>query len=82
MLRAPSQTLLRIPLPQAFLDPMTLHKNIQIHQLLNALFFSQSPRAIPVATPQQVIHQEPIQPHPRPLVVLDVGQTGDIVQIL
>ena len=51
MLRAPSQTLLRIPLPQAFLDPMTLHKNIQIHQLLNALFFSQSPRAIPVATP-------------------------------
>ena len=82
MLRAPIQTFLRTPPSQAFLDPMTLHKHIHIHQILNALFLGQRPRTVPVATPQQVIYQQPVQPHPRPLVVLDIGQTGDLVQIL
>ena len=57
MLRTPSQTLLRAPFSQALLNPMALHKDLQIHQLLNALLPRQGPRTFPVSTPQQVIHQ-------------------------
>ena len=82
MLRAPSQTLLRASPPQALLHPVTLHKDIHIHQLLDPLLPRQRLGTFPVATPQQIIHQQPIQPDPGPLVVLDVRQTGNLVQVL
>lgn len=82
MLRAPSQTLLRTPPLQALLHPMALHKNLHIDQFLNALLLRQRLGALPVAAPQQIIHQQPIQPNAGPLVVLDVGQTGYVVQVL
>ena len=52
MLRTPSQTLLRTPPPQALLNPVALHKDIHIHQLLDALLPRQRPGAVPVPTPQ------------------------------
>ena len=52
MLRTPSQTLLRTPPPQALLNPMTLHKDLQIHQLLNPLLPRERLGAFPVSTPQ------------------------------
>jgi len=82
VLQAPRQTLLRSPLPQTLLDLMTLHKDIQVHQILDPLLSCQSPRTLPVPTPQQIIDQQSIQPHSRPLIVLDVRQARDLVQIL
>lgn len=59
----PRQTLLRIPSAQAFLNFVTLHKYIQVHQFLNTLLPGQSPCAFPIATSQEVINQQSIQPH-------------------
>lgn len=82
VLQTPRQTLVRPPVPQTLFDLMALHKDIQIHQILDPLLARQRPRTLAVPTPQQVIDQQPIQPHARPLVVLDVRQTRDLVQVL
>ena len=60
MLRAPRQSLCRVPIPQALLNSVTLHKDIQIHQLLNPLLFRQRPGTLPIPTSQQIINQQPI----------------------
>ncbi len=82
VLQAPRQALLRPPVPQTLLDLMALHKDIHIHQVLDPLLPCQRPRTLPVPAPQQIIDQQSVQPHSRPLVVLDVRQTRDLVQIL
>ena len=81
MLHTPCQALRRTPPLKTHLDSMTLHKDIQINQVLDILLLRQRPSTTPISTSQQIINQESIQPDLRPLVILDVRQARNVVKV-
>lgn len=82
VLAAPRQALLSSAPFQGIPDLVALHKHLQVHEGLDPFLFRQCPGALTESVAQQIIDQQPIQAHPRPLVVLDVRQTRDLVEVL
>ena len=82
ILPPPSQRLRNPPVPQTLRHPARLHENLQIHQIFHALLPRQLARTLPIPIPEQIIHQQPIQPHTTPLIELHIRQTRDRVEVL
>lgn len=81
VLRTPVQRVLYIPVEQALSHPVHLLKRVDVHQVPDALVFSKSPRALAVALPHEVVDQQPVEPLPRPVLVLDVLEGVHVAQV-
>ena len=66
---------------QALLNPANGLKYFNVDEVCNAFLFSQLLGALKEALPQHVVHQQPVQPHAAPFLVLDIGETRDLVEV-
>lgn len=81
VLRTPVQCVLDIPVEQALPHPVHLLKRVDIHQVPDALVLGKGPRALAVALPHEVVDQQPVEPLPRPVLVLDVLEGMHVAQV-
>lgn len=81
VLCTPVQRVLDIPVEQALSHAVHLLERVDIDQVADALVLSKSPRALAIALPHEVVHQQPVEPLPRPVLVLDVFKGVHVAQV-
>lgn len=81
VLGTPVERLLDVPVEQALSHPVHLLERVDVHQVADALVLSKGPRALAIALPHEVVDQQPVEPLPRPVLVLDVLEGVHVSQV-
>jgi hypothetical protein len=58
------------------------YKGIHVHEVLDALGLRKASSTVGIPFAEEIVDEQPRQPHARPLVVLDVHQALNLIQVL